>query len=639
MLELNSIKWNVDFNEEQLSCETLLRLLDHKRLEKENFWMDIGKSLYNTFKGSKYGLILWKKYTFDTKTSKDVATTNSSSDSYESIEETRLEKTEYLWPSFKTKNYLTFKTIAWYARKDNFQSYKEWHNGYIKSALINASKRTHTDVADAFYRIYFLDFLCVNPAQRIWYTYYDQSWVIDNNSTHLKSRISNSFLKIFQNFRTKISGQIEKSQDSDRLEVLIGELSKLIRSLKTQSFKSNIVKELMEFFDFQKNFTGIPFEKVANSNKDLFALSNVVIECGSKKAVVRLGKPEDYLTIASTTYWNFSYSWEHKKVRQVMYWMKQMFISQALIDYNLKFGASCLQSGNNEKIFPIKTGAGDNSKSMYKKIYEAAFGPYSANIPVSLLINKRGDSSKPTPELARLVYAKIAWLQEPGDDTGFKNGILKELTGGDTFFARLLHSNGGDMEATFTMVVLCNQIPLIQGADKATKKRLRIFPFNSEWVDKAPLSTAEQFKQRKFPVDAHFDRKIPSMASAFMWILVKYWAKYRTDGLSPPETVTKATKQYWADNDIYLIFTKERIKKATRFHKETNKQVTDPDACMTVIQVYKEFSDWYKSSYPNGRCPTRQTFVYQLSQRWGPPQGTVWRGIKPNYAMANLEEM
>ena len=124
-----------------------------------------------------------------------------------------------------------------------------------------------------------------------------------------------------------------------------------------------------------------------------------------------------------------------------------------------------------------------------------------------------------------------------------------------------------------------------------------------------------------------------------MWILVQYWARYRTEGLSPPKTVTNATKQYWADNDIYLIFTKERIKKATRFHKETNRQVTDPEACMTIIQVYKEFADWYKSSYPSGRCPTRQTFVYQLSQRWGPPQGTVWRGIKANYTMANLEEM
>ena len=212
--------------------------------------------------------------------------------------------------------------------------------------------------------------------------------------------------------------------------------------------------------------------------------------------------------------------------------MRQVFTDDGLRDYFLKMSASCLKGRNSDKVFPIWTGEGNNSKSMIVKLFEACFGTYCIKFPTSVITGKRTQSSAPMPEMARAKSTRAAIIQEPDDDEVIRGGMLKELTGGDSFFARALHENGGDVQAMFKLILMCNKIPPIPTGGKAVKNRTRILPFMSTWVTNAPESEEEQFQRRLFKMDPFFEKQIPNLAKAFMWVLVRYDYPLIYDGRS-----------------------------------------------------------------------------------------------------------
>ena len=113
------------------------------------------------------------------------------------------------------------------------------------------------------------------------------------------------------------------------------------------------------------------------------------------------------------------------------------------------------------------------------------------------------------------------FLQEPDQKDFLNIGILKELSGNDTFYARGLYKKGKEITPMFTVAVICNNPPKAHG-DKAFWNRLRIIPFESTFCDDAPITVDEQLCQKKFPKDKHFADRIPSMVKAFAWILLNH---------------------------------------------------------------------------------------------------------------------
>ncbi len=296
------------------------------------------------------------------------------------------------------------------------------------------------------------------------------------------------------------------------MEISIRKISELIRKLKTGSFKDRVMKEAKELF-YMEGFDGI-----MDSNSNLIAVHNGVIEVLSTKAIFREGKPEDYLSRCTPVHYRKDYTWEHPKVKELMSWISKVFVDKELKSYFLKFCASCLKGRNSDKIFPIWSGDGDNSKSMIIKLFEATFSCYCIKIPVTAATGKRAQSSSATPEIARSKNARVAFLQEPDNEETLRACFIKEISGGDSFFGRMLHDNGGDIQVTFKIILVCNSIPLFVNPDKAVRNRAWILPFLSTWSVDAPEDEKEQFKARVFPLDTDFENTIPSMTPAFMWV-------------------------------------------------------------------------------------------------------------------------
>lgn len=589
-------------------AERFLSMLSDTRFLSLENWIEIGKILYTSSEGEELGLALW-------------------------VEESKRRKVPHLagdiakncrerYATF-ANNPLTIKTLAWFAKEDNPAEYTAWHNAWIASGLEMALSATHSDVARAFYRCYWLEYVCASPAGS-WYFFRGHRWNETSKGIELSKQLSTNFVRRFEDARALLSRQIYDSRDEAfraSAEASLKKISGLIGKLKNRPYKNNIMAEAIEWFYDPR------FNELKDANPDLTGMLNCVLEVCGDKVIARNAKPEDYVVRCTGIRYEH-FGWDHPLTKECMQWLTRVFTDGEVLTHFLKFSASILKSRNSDKIFPIFTGSGNNSKSMIIKLYEAALGPYCIKFPVSLVTGRRTQSSNATPELARAQGTKLAVLQESGRSEELQEGILKELSGGDSFFARMLHDNGRDVVATFKIILMCNRPPAIPHADKAARDRIKVIPFTSVWTDTPPDGDEAQMKTRTFKLDPQFERRIPFLAAPFMWIITQFYPRYATEGLGNPSSIQMATDDYIRDNDIFYQYTSETIQMAAKVDPMTGSECCDKSFHLTLNEIYDNFKIWFKSNFPGSRIPLRTIVRSELTNRWGKMTGAGWEGIR-----------
>jgi phage/plasmid-associated DNA primase len=581
-------------------ARAFLDMINPEKAGKIYYWRDIGKALYTTFNGNDTGLELWKTFSG----------------------EERHTQCQRMYQTFNVKNYLTIKTLAWYARKDSPKEYDEWHYSWCQPALHAAGSGLESDVAEAFGRIYWLEFTCASVTKSTIFQYRNHGWSPSEGGVGITSLLSRDFLKRFESYRTQLSSLAESIEDDNiksSNEILIKKIQILIGKLKKHTFKMNVLKELKEWFYDEE------FKKVIDENPALVKTQNGVIECCDNFAVFRPGKPEDYITKNTFSYYPQDFHWGHPVVVKVRKWIRQIFCDKELEEHFLKDSASFLYGKNSEKFFRVWSGAnGDNSKSMLVKLFEAALGMYVIKLPTYVFSGQT--TSGPSPELARSKGAHGAIAQEPDDEEDFRGGKIKALTGGDSFFARFNHDDGGEVTAMFKIILMCNKIPMVASGGQAMHNRMIVYPFLSIWKDIAPESEEEQFEQRIFKKDPFFEDCIPELAEGFLWIMVQKFKDYKREGLmQTPKKIKEYTELYWADNDIYAVFIRETLENV---YKDAEKEHIDENAGITHPELYREFKSWYGLCFPKQPIPNSPSAKNEFTRRLGVQRKHKWQGVK-----------
>lgn len=596
-------------------AERMIVLLGNHRYLREAFWVDIGKALYVSNEGAENGLMSWIRHT-----ERALAGVVPLPEFLRTAP-TVPEVCRNLYYTFANSS-ITVKTLAWYAREDAPERYASWHKDWCTASMEQALSCYHTDVAIALRRVYWLDFTYCPVGKGKWFWFRNHRHFEVNQGIELRKAISSDFRRRFEMYRSVLSTQVHESNDEAfkaNGEITMKKLSSLIGKLKTVAFKSSIMFEACE------HFTDDKFVTLLDSNPDITGVTNGVLEVSGHHVIFRNAKPEDYVSMCTNIPYHSNYTWQHPLVAEAMKWFGQVFTDRDLLHHFLKFGASCLKGRNSDKIFPVFTGEGDNSKSMIVKLFEATFNSYCIKFDISNVTGRNGNASGPTPQLARSKATRIAFMDEPEDDVPMHKGIIKKWVGGDSFFARLLHNDGGDVQVTFKLVLTCNKVPTIPNADRAIKNRTKLFPFLSTWLKEgeAPEDEAEQYAQRKFKMNPFFERRIPILAPAFLWILSQYYPHYATQGLVDPKIISETTEAYWKDNDVYAQFAADSI---AEVYNEANER--DAKARVTLSEIYSEFKLWFRDSFPGTKIPERSIVKTELSSRWGRMQGNAWHGIR-----------
>lgn len=560
-----------------------LTLLTPERIR--NSYLEIGKALYNYYLGNERGLKLWI--------------------------ELWPERYEYCYNMyyyrFQLNNPLTIKTIAWYISIDKPEEYAKWHSSwYIKPLHNLIEEPRELSLAESIYRFYWLHLINSDENKRDFWYFDGIRWLNDN--TKLKQLIYNNYNNVLIEYKNYL---VQNRIDKDKTNKIFKLIDKLYKN------KNDIFNHLADLF-YEPNFS-----RYKDYDPRLIATDNCVLEVNKDSVTVRRAKPEDYLTRSTHTKYDSTLTWNSPLVQECMYWFTQLFPDpdeKDLREYFLRVMSSILRYGNKEKALYVMYGKKDGAKSTIKRLIELTLGDYTHTIPTTAFMGK--STSGPSPEMSLSKGTLVDFIQEPDEHDQLRNGLVKMLTGNDTFFSRLLYDNGEKIKPTFKLFLMCNKIPNVPLSDEALKERLIIIPFRSTWSLNAPNSKEEQFRQRKFPIEVDFEEeKLPILASVMLWIMVNYYVEYVKHGLGKrPDIVNKFIQQYWEDNDFYVQFQHDCIVKCT-------------GQIVKVNTIYNEFKLWFSNAFPNLKPPNLLQFKDAMSKRLGSVVNGGWEG----YQLVNSE--
>jgi phage/plasmid-associated DNA primase len=258
-----------------------------------------------------------------------------------------------------------------------------------------------------------------------------------------------------------------------------------------------------------------------------------------------------------------------------------------------------------------------NGKSKTVEFFQMAFGEYCGVLPVTVLTKKRGSSSAATPEMAEMRGKRFIIFQEPENDDRIHVGYMKELTGGDWIYARKLFRDPFRYKPQFKLLLTCNKLPYIPSTDGGTWRRLRVSPWESEFVDvdSKGLCNGKKLLEHQYPKDYDILNKMEEYKGALAWLLINiYYPMYMEKGLTEPEKVCMFTKKYKRASDIYLEFIEENL--------TITKNMRDSESLPTI---YSQFKYWYKESYANNKCPAKKELQeYLVNHEYKYKKGYVY---------------
>jgi P4 family phage/plasmid primase-like protien len=382
-------------------------------------------------------------------------------------------------------------------------------------------------------KIYGEMLVCVNAssAKGCWWEYKNDKWtdVTEGPKNYLSVDVHN----VFVDYADRLKSQLEdidpahkerRSNIERRCQAAIS----IASNTRNPKSKGKIYTESLEQFSWnyrahvREGKHSKNFEELLDTNLYLVGLENGVYDL--KTHAFRPGACDDMISRSTGNRWHKpELGWNDPKVLAIQRFLRQVLPDKETRDYVVMLFASFLD-GKVREFFHIFVGCGGNGKSKLIDLFTAAFGQsvsgggYCGNLPTSALTGKRGCSSGPSPEFARLCGVRFVVVQEPETKDRLQAGRLKELTGGDTIQARALHKAPIEFKPQFGIVMASNVLPKVPGDDGGVWRRMRVVRFNSKFR-REPVPD----DPNEFPIDEDLTEKLELWKEAFFWMLTQYY--------------------------------------------------------------------------------------------------------------------
>ena len=520
-----------------------------------------------------------------------------------------------MWSNFSSTNddCLTFRSIIYWAKNDNFVKYKEVREETISYFVEKTVENpTDFDFALVLYQMYKDDYMCVSIKKDIWYVYKNHRWEENEGGTDLRMSISTDlhniyFSKFQEVIQTMCSGTVDTTTDaSTKLREHTQKLKDITTKLKTRGIKDNIMREAKEIF-YDSSF----IEKV-DSNPRLLCFNNGVIDFENK--IFRNGKPDDYLSKST----NISYVKldliKHKNtIEEINDFMMKLFPDTELRRYMWQHLASTLIGENNDQTFNIYNGNGSNGKSKMVELMSACLGEYKVTVPITLIASKRNAIGGTSSEIVQLKGCRYAVMQEPSKGDRLNEGIMKEITGGDPLQGRALFKDSITFIPQFKLVVCTNTLLDVNSNDEGTWRRLCVCEFKSKFCKKEDF---DDDREHQFELDKKLGVKFSKWSPIFMAMLVE--KAYESDGLvNICDAVKASSSNYRNTQDYYSEFIADKIKKSDGGKiKETS--------------LYEVFKIWFQLHHGKNVPRGRDLFEF-MTKKFGKKLRGVWNNISIIY--------
>ena len=508
---------------------------------------------------------------------------------------------------------LTMRSLMHWAEEDNYQKYHEFIKQEFNDILVKSLDGSSYNVAKTLYTKY-RDRFIYNPIISSWYEFKNNKWFKIPDGYTLKLEISEDFANEYIKMINSINKKAAKMSGDEKSNLLkkAEQIQKIVKSLMNITFKEKIMKEAVLLF------TDLDFDRKLDESYDLIGFSNGVYDLLNEE--FREGRPDDYIS-KSTNIDYYPFNKSNPYAVKMFRFFEEILPEEDVRKHMLLSLSSCVSGHNKDEKFRIASGSGGNGKSLLFSLVQQALGDYYISCPITIITRKRNSSNQASPELLRMKGARCGCFQETDDGEKLNIGIMKEITGNDSFMVRGLFADPIEIKPQLKIFCALNQLPeLPPKIDGGVLRRLENIIFKSKF-----LPNPDPTKKNEFLINNLLKQEIKDWVPLFASYLVHiYVTEYKTiKCLIAPNAVKLSTQNYVAENDFYTEYFISRI-----IYTGAKSNI------LTLTSMYDDFKIWFKGSRDiSAKVPPKIDFTKYINEKIGESVNGKWRGFTFN----NLE--
>src|SRR5262249_19925405 len=192
-----------------------------------------------------------------------------------------------------------------------------------------------------------------------------------------------------------------------------------------------------------------------------------------------------------------------------------------------------------EHALAFMQGPGKNGKSTFLETVSGILGEYAVTAPMETFTASKFDRH-PT-DLASLRGARMVTASETEEGRSWAEARIKQLTGGDKITARFMRQDFFTYEPQFKLTIIGNHRPNLRNIDDAIRRRFNLVPF--EYTPPVPDMDLKDKLRREWP-------------GILRW-MINGCVDWQRNRLTPAPAITTATKEYFAEQDVFMQWLNE----------------------------------------------------------------------------------
>jgi putative DNA primase/helicase len=233
-----------------------------------------------------------------------------------------------------------------------------------------------------------------------------------------------------------------------------------------------------------------------------------------------------------------------------------------LIRYLQQCVGITLTGNQKEHLFFIIVGQGGTGKTSFCEALKFMFGEYACGIDPNSLGAGKVEGGRARPDLAKLHGVRLVLANESRAGLKLDEGLVKAITGGDTWTGRFLFENEFDYKPAFKLWLRTNSEPVFDGADSGMQRRIKKLPF---------YNVVKKHKAE----DTELPTKLKAEAAGILNWGIKGLQDYQKNGLIEPAIVRQVTADYIHSLDTIGNFIDERCVRGAEYKVPANTLYTD----------------------------------------------------------------
>ena len=264
------------------------------------------------------------------------------------------------WPLMDNEG-LGLGTLYLWAREDNLEKYKKLSEQNLRKTMLDSLSLTPNDIGKVVHHLYKQEFVCSSAKKNTWYQFKNHRWNEIDDGIDLRKKLSGDVVTQYEKLNTFMAKKIETTSDSAEKDVYMAKqkiILRIISSLRTTSFKKNVIHECNELFHDSK------FEDKLDTNVNLLGFENGVYDLIEFR--FRDGLPEDYIKYSTGRNYE-EFEDDEEEIEDVITFLSQVLPKKTVREYVLTLLGSFLTGKTSNEKFHIWTGCGGNGKSRVKR--------------------------------------------------------------------------------------------------------------------------------------------------------------------------------------------------------------------------------------------------------------------------------